>query len=188
MKLLLFDRDICDDALLPESVTLLTDSALLHPGNPLFVPDFAPEFSIEIMPAITINRLGKTIPAKFAERYYASLTFIARVVPIIEGAPLRHGNPTVTNFDNAVILGQSIPLEDLPQQFTVRCNDTEIPVDLTRCQFNRAIELLSQNITLKIGDIIATSRLPLTIPATINTRVELTTQLQPTPLLKFRIK
>ncbi|MDE6266297.1 MAG: hypothetical protein K2M07_02990 [Muribaculaceae bacterium] len=188
MKLLLFDREQADESLTPESVTLLTDSALLHPGNPLFIPDFAPDFIIDIMPAITVNRLGKSIPCRFASRYYSVLSLIARVVPVIDGEEVRHGNPTLTNFDNAVITGPTIPLDSIPEKLSLTCDGKEIILDTQKCLFDQAIELLSNNITLKIGDIIATSRLPIKIPAKIDSRVEITGCSNATTFLKFRMK
>ena len=188
MKFLLYDREIPSDTLTPESVTLMTDSALLHPGNPLFVPEFAPEFIIEIMPAAVINRLGKNIPAKFAPRYYNSLTFLARVVPVIGGAPCRHGSPALTNFDNAVIAGEPLPVDTLPDTLTLNCNGIPMEFDLSEAQFDRAIEQSSTNATLKIGDIIAAGRFRTAFPAAIGTRIELTIPSLSKTLLRFKIK
>lgn len=188
MKFLLYDREISSDAIKPESVTLMTDSALLHPGNPLFVPDFAPEFVIELMPAAVINRLGKNIPEKFADRYYSSLTFLARVVPVIDGMPCRHGSPSVTNFDNAVIAGATLPVSSLPPSFTLCCNGTPFEFNTVEARFDKAIEISSANATLKIGDIIATGRFGIAIPAEIGTRVELTIPSLSENILRFKIK
>lgn len=188
MKLLLFDREEYNKKLTPESVTLLTDSALLHPGNPLFVPDFAPEFIIDLMPAITISRLGKSIPLKFAERYFTSICFLARVVPVIDGTPVRHGSPSVTDFDNAIIIGQSLQIDTIPEPLSLLCNGETVEFKISEAMFNEAIELLSQNITLKMGDVIATCRLPIHLKATIDSRVKLSCPSLDTDILNFRIK
>lgn len=188
MKLLLFDRELYAEPLTAESVTLMTDSALLHPGNPLFVADFAPEFIIDIMAAVTVSRLGKSISAKFADRYFNALTLMARLVPVIDGEPMRHGNPTLTDFDNSIVIGESLPLDTLPDAVEFRCGDQSCTIGLADCRFRQAIELLSQNMTLKMGDVIATCRLPLTLPVTPGTRIELSTAAHPHPLLRIKLK
>jgi acylpyruvate hydrolase len=46
------------------------DSALLRNNDPFFLPDFAKSFHHEVEIVVRINRLGKNIDAKFANRYY----------------------------------------------------------------------------------------------------------------------
>ncbi|MDE7153594.1 MAG: hypothetical protein K2O00_04005 [Muribaculaceae bacterium] len=187
MKLLLFDRVLCAEPLAAESVTLMTDSALLHPGNPLFVADFAPEFIIDIMAAVTITRLGKSITEKFAHRYFSALTPVARMVPVINGEPVRHGCPTLTDFDNSIVIGESMPLDTLAPTLEIQCAGNRFTLSLDDCRFGQAVELLSRNMTLKMGDIIATGRLPFSLPATPGTRLELTTA-DSSPLLRLKLK
>lgn len=46
------------------------DSALLKNNKPFFIPDFTEECSASVYLALRICRLGKSIPARFASRYY----------------------------------------------------------------------------------------------------------------------
>jgi len=50
------------------------DSAIIQPGKPFFVPDFAERFDYETEIVVKINRAGKDISERFAHRYYDELT------------------------------------------------------------------------------------------------------------------
>ena len=54
--------------------TLMTDSAVVRPGTPLFLPDFAVNWRLEIVPVAVISRLGKWIEPRFAHRYYTEVS------------------------------------------------------------------------------------------------------------------
>lgn len=188
MKILLFNREISDNLINPDNLTLVADSALMHPGNPLFIPEFAPDYILDIMPAAIINRLGKTISRKFAPRYYSNITFLMRLVPVIDGKPVRNGSAMTTTFDNAIIQGKPFNLEALPDIFTIKCGELQFTINKSQLHFDQAIEIISRNMTLKIGDIIATSRLDRSIPAVIDSKIELSSDFTADDILKFRIK
>lgn len=62
---------------MPVSPTLsFPDSAIVRNGNPVFLPDFDSEFTAIPYLAVKINRLGKSIAPKFAERYYSEVTCV----------------------------------------------------------------------------------------------------------------
>ena len=46
------------------------DSAILKDGKPFFIPDFSKEIHYETELVVRINRLGKNIAPRFANRYY----------------------------------------------------------------------------------------------------------------------
>ena len=50
------------------------DSALLKDGKPFFVPDFMGRIDHEAEVVVRICRLGKSIPERFAHRYYDAVT------------------------------------------------------------------------------------------------------------------
>jgi len=50
------------------------DSALLKSGKPFFVPDSMGRIDYEAELVVRICRLGKTIPLRFAHRYYDAVT------------------------------------------------------------------------------------------------------------------
>ena len=60
----------------PDEPVIFTkaDSALLKPGKPFFVPDFMGRIDYEAELVFRICRLGKSIPERFAHRYYDAVT------------------------------------------------------------------------------------------------------------------
>lgn len=60
----------------PEEPVIFTkaDSALLKAHKPFFVPDFMGRIDYETELVVRICRLGKTIPERFAHRYYDAVT------------------------------------------------------------------------------------------------------------------
>ena len=64
------------------------DSAILKDGKPFFIPDFSKEIHYETELVVRINRLGKNIAPRFANRYYDAVTVgtfsessVSRVIP-----------------------------------------------------------------------------------------------------------
>ena len=55
-------------------VFLKADSCLLKGGKPFFVPDDLGRIDFEAEVVVRISRLGKSIPERFAHRYYDALT------------------------------------------------------------------------------------------------------------------
>lgn len=62
--------------LLPTEPVLFSkpDSAIIQPGKPFFVPDFADRFDYETEIVVRISRVGKDISERFAHRYYDEIT------------------------------------------------------------------------------------------------------------------
>ena len=50
------------------------DSAILKDSKPFFIPDFSNEIHYETELVVRINRLGKNIAPRFANRYYDAVT------------------------------------------------------------------------------------------------------------------
>ncbi len=50
------------------------DSALLNNGKPFFIPDHPGRIEYETELVVRICKLGKTIPQRFAHRYYDAVT------------------------------------------------------------------------------------------------------------------
>jgi len=70
------DNNNDNNSLLPIEPVIFSkpDSAIIQPGKPFFVPDFAERFDYETEIVIKINRAGKDISERFAHRYYDELT------------------------------------------------------------------------------------------------------------------
>ena len=60
----------------PERPVIFTkaDSALLNNGKPFFIPDHLGRIEYETELVVRICKLGKTIPQRFAHRYYDAVT------------------------------------------------------------------------------------------------------------------
>ena len=80
MKIIVINDSSCNndgkDTLLHwmSGVCMKADSALLKGGKPFFVPDYLGIFMAQVFWVIRLCRLGKSIPARFASRYYDGVT------------------------------------------------------------------------------------------------------------------
>ncbi len=90
-----------------------TDSALLKDGKPFFIPDFTERCDYETELVVRICRLGKSIPERFAHRYYDAVTvgidFTARDLQErlrSEGLPWE----LCKGFDGSAAIGRFVPV------------------------------------------------------------------------------
>jgi len=147
-------------------VFMKPDTALLKSNKPFYIPDFTNELHYETELIVRINRLGKNIAPKFANRYYAEIglgvDFTARDLQRKlrdEGKPWEISKA----FDNSAVIGSFLPVSELDDlqniQFRLDINgktvqqgnsaDMIFPVD-------ELIGYVSRFFTLKIGDILFT--------------------------------
>lgn len=157
-----------NNPLLPKEpvIFIKPDSALLKDGKPFFIPDFSSHVEYETELVVHISRLGKNIAAKFAHRYYDTVTvgidFTARDLQQrlrAEGSPWEIGK----GFDSSAAVGEFIPAEEAGDlkntPFSLKINGAEVqkgnsadmifPID-------EIIAYASRFFTLKIGDLIYT--------------------------------
>ena len=100
----------------PEAPIIFTkaDSALLKDGKPFFIPDFMGRIDYETEVVVRICRLGKSIPERFAHRYYDALTvgidFTARD---LQEQLRKNGQPwdLCKGFDGSAVIGQWVDKE-----------------------------------------------------------------------------
>lgn len=158
------------------------DSALLLDNKPFFLPDFSKEIHHEIELVIKINRLGKNIEAKFANRYYdeigLGIDFTARDVQrqlIEKGLPWEKAKA----FDSSAVLGKFIPKEEILDirqiLFSLKRNGEVVQSgdsQLMIFPFDTIIEHVSKYVTLKIGDLIYTGTPAGVGPVAIDDRLE----------------
>lgn len=143
------------------------DSAILPRSNPLYIPDWTSDLHYEVELIIKIDRLGKNIESKFADRYYSSIglgiDFTARDV---QDELKKKGLPweKAKAFDGSAVVGKDfIPISELPDRtnirFELRKNGELVQqgnsADMI-FNFEKIIESVSQYMTLKIGDFIFT--------------------------------
>lgn len=100
----------------PERPVIFTkaDSALLNNGKPFFIPDHLGRIEYETELVVRICKLGKTIPQRFAHRYYDAVTvgidFTAREMQ----KKLREaGQPweLAKGFDGSAVIGEWVDVQ-----------------------------------------------------------------------------
>ncbi len=158
------------------------DSSLLLDNRHFYIPGFSNEVHYEVELIIKINRLGKSIEARYAHRYYDEIglgvDFTARDLQrqlIEKGLPWEKAKA----FDSAAVLGGFVPKEglgDLGQiDFSLHKNG-ELVQQGNSCDMifavDTIIEYISQFVTLKIGDLIYTGTPAGVGPVKINDHLE----------------
>ena len=157
------------------------DSAIIKNGKHFYVPDFMGRIEYEAEIVVRINKLGKSIPARFAHRYYDAITvgidFTARDLQrelIAAGAPWEMSK----GFDGSAVLGDFRPIErfDINNiDFSLTIND-EVVQSANSSQMlfsvDEVIAYVSRFCTLKTGDLIFTGTPAGVGPATIGTHLK----------------
>ncbi len=146
-------------------VFLKPDSAILPKKMPFFIPFFADEIHYEVEVLVKINRVGKHIATKFANKYYdeigLGIDFTDRDLQNklkVKGLPWEKAKA----FDGSAVIGNFYPKEkfDLNNlSFQLVINNTIVQDGNTKNMLWKADELISyvsQFFTLKKGDIIFT--------------------------------
>ena len=145
---------------------LMPETALITRNLPFFYPDFSNEIHHEVELILKINRLGKNIPEKFANRYYdeigVGIDFTARDLQRKAAAA---GLPwTISKgFDGAAPVGNFVSKAELGDLnnigFSLERNGEVVQqgnsADMI-FSFDAIIAYASRFFTLKIGDLIFT--------------------------------
>lgn len=152
----------------PETPVIFTkaDSALLKDCKPFFIPDHLGQIDYEAELVVRICKLGKTVPERFAHRYYDAVTvgidFTARELQ----KKLREaGQPwdLCKGFDGAAALGEWVSKEKFrdvqAMHFHLDINGQTVQEGRTSdmiFSIDHIVSYISQFFTLKTGDIIYT--------------------------------
>ena len=142
------------------------DTAIAQSNLPFFIPEFSNEVHHEVEVLVRINRIGKHIQTKFAQKYYdqigLGIDFTARDVQQqlkSKGLPWEKAKA----FDGSAFVGKwfdKFALGDLGKlPFSLRKNDVvvqEADTSLMLWSIDEIIAYVSQYFTLKIGDILFT--------------------------------
>ena len=143
------------------------DSAIIQPGKPFFVPDFAERFDYETEIVVRINRAGKDISQRFAHRYYDEVTvgidFTARDLQ----TKLRNGGlpwELCKGFDGSAGIGKFVKVADIGDDvqnigFHLEKNGTTVQSGNTRnmiFSIDSLISYVSRFFMLKTGDLLFT--------------------------------
>lgn len=152
----------------PEEPVIFTkaDSALLKDGKPFFVPDFMGQIDYETEIVVRICRLGKSIPARFAHRYYDAVTvgidFTARDM---QRKTRAEGRPwdICKGFDGSAAIGEWVDVSKFRDiqaiHFHLDINGKTVQEGCTSdmlFKVDEIIEYISRFYTLKTGDILYT--------------------------------
>ena len=157
------------------------DSAIIKNGKHFYVPDFLGRVDYETEIVVRINKLGKSIPARFAYRYYDAITvgidFTARDLQkqfLESGAPWELSK----GFDGSAVLGEFRPIEN----YDIRNIDFSLTIDDVVAQkanssqmlfaVDEVIAYVSRFCTLKTGDLIFTGTPAGAGPARIGTHLK----------------
>ncbi|MGB8705872.1 MAG: fumarylacetoacetate hydrolase family protein [Gillisia sp.] len=143
------------------------DTAVLLKKQPFFIPDFSEDVHYEVEVLVKINRVGKHIQKKFAQKYYQEIglgiDFTARD---LQQKLKEKGFPweKAKGFDGAAVIGENwidknslssvnnINFSLLKNGETVQQGNTEAML----WKIDELISYISQYFTLKIGDVIFT--------------------------------
>lgn len=147
-------------------VFLKADSSLLKDKKPFFLPEELGQVDYETELVVRICRLGKSIPRRFAYRYYDAVTcgidFTARD---LQKHCREKGLPWTLckGFDGAAVIGEWVPVEKFRDiqaiHFHLDINGTTVQEGCTSDMLYGVDELIayiSQWFTLKTGDLIYT--------------------------------
>ncbi|MBR1934888.1 MAG: fumarylacetoacetate hydrolase family protein [Muribaculaceae bacterium] len=175
--------------------TVVTDSAIVRPGKPMFLPRWAETFVGIPAFAFRIGRLGKTISRRFASRYCdgMSVALMVEARGIDSRQPEARYSALATAFDGALLPGQwhelapeSLPAE-LEADFRLPSGEqATITTAAMTLGFDLLVEWLSRYFTLKMGDMIVSDCAPLEFPLHVGDVIE--ASLGSEPLLRARIK
>ncbi|MBI3235082.1 MAG: fumarylacetoacetate hydrolase family protein [Bacteroidetes bacterium] len=147
-------------------VFMKPDTSLLKDGEDFYIPDFSEDVHHEIEIVLKINKNGKHIQEKFANKYYDEITlgvdFTARDV---QSKLKEKGLPWLKakGFDGAAPIGKFVTkssLENLKQlEFRLEVNGAVKQLGDTSLMlhsFDKLVSYVSTIMTLKTGDLIFT--------------------------------
>ena len=152
----------------PETPVIFTkaDSALLKDRKPFFIPDHLGQIDYEAELVVRICKLGKTVPERFAHRYYDAVTVGIDITARELQKKLREaGQPwdLCKGFDGAAALGEWVSKEKFrdvqAMHFHLDINGQTVQEGRTSdmiFSIDHIVSYISQFFTLKTGDIIYT--------------------------------
>lgn len=182
----------------PEEPVIFTkaDSALLKDSKPFFLPDELGRIDYETELVVRICRLGKSIPQRFAHRYYDAVTvgidFTARD---LQNKLRAEGKPwdLCKGFDGSAAIGEWVSVEKFRDiqaiHFHLDINGNTVQEGCSSDMLFKVDEIIayiSQWFTLKTGDILYTGTPAGVGPVHIDDH--LTGWLEDRKVLEFNVK
>ena len=168
MNYILHNKELHGALFKPEEPVIFTkaDSALLKDHKPFFVPDHLGRIDYETELVVRICRLGKSIPRRFAHRYYDAVTvgidFTARELQSrlrAEGKPWE----LCKGFDGSAAIGEWVGVDKFRDiqaiHFHLDINGKTVQEGCSSdmlYKVDELIEYISRFFTLKTGDLLYT--------------------------------
>jgi len=147
-------------------VFMKPDTALLKNNKDFYLPDFSEEVHYETELIIKINKIGKNIDPKFANRYFSEIglgvDFTARD---LQRKLKNEGKPWEISkaFDNSAVIGNFLPADQFSDiqdiHFHLNLNSNRVQNGHSADMIfpvNELIAYVSRFFTLKIGDVLFT--------------------------------
>lgn len=168
MNYALHNKELHGTLLKTEEPVIFTkaDSALLKDRKPFFIPDHLGRIDYETEVVVRICRLGKSIPQRFAHRYYDAVTvgidFTARE---LQQKLREKGRPwdLCKGFDGSAAIGEWVDMDKFRDiqaiHFHLDINGKTVQEGCTidmMYKVDEIISFISQYFTLKTGDILYT--------------------------------
>lgn len=176
-------------------VFLRADSSLTKGGRPVFLPDDIGEVHCATQLVVRICRLGKSIPERFAHRYYDAVTCGVTFTATTLLERLREeGLPwdMAMGFDGATKTGEwvALPTDGMASmRFRLDINGTTAMQGNTKDMVRTADQLIahvSRHFTIRTGDLLFTGAPePL---CKVNVDDHITGYLEERKLLEFNVK
>lgn len=143
------------------------DSALLQKNSPFYYPDFSNNVHYECELVVKINRLGKSIPEKYARNYYSEVAIgLDMTCRDIQEKEIENSLPWSISkaFDYSAPMSKFISLDNLGKNIQnldfklLKNGETVQQTSTSNMIFSvdKLISYLSKYMTLKIGDMIFT--------------------------------
>ncbi len=140
------------------------DSCLVLNNRSFYIPDFSDNITYSLNVVFKINRLGKNISKRFAYRYYNEIGLgISLTANDLLTEAIKTNKPwdIATCFDYSSVIGDFINFETLESSniinISIKTNNVEIwnnGINNIKENIDTAIEFISKQSTLKIGDYI----------------------------------
>lgn len=168
MNYTVHNKEMNNPLIMSEPVIFMKpDTALLKDGKPFYLPDFSSDMQYEAEIVVKIDRLGKNISKRFANRYYNEVTIgIDMTARDLQRKFKQEGLPweLCKSFDNSAVIGDFISLDELgnnPDALIFRLDIDGKTVQEGNTTFmifkiDEIIEYVSRFITLRTGDLIFT--------------------------------
>lgn len=166
MKVLRLDTDDFSTA------RLMADSAVRPDRRPLFLPEDIAGITCTPRVAVRVERLGKNVAPRFADRYLTAVCLCCYVT-----------SPSMTDYsDDSLIIGRYLPIADVARE----------PAAAYEVAFAaEALAALSATATFKTGDLIVLPPRPCDVPfspAALNEYCIASADNPDDPLLQFTIR